>query len=137
MTDRLKEIRERWAKARAAPWRWLQNGDVVSVPEAEHDDDGYRYTNSGVVCREDFADIHRDSMHAIVSAPEDIAWLLARLDTIRDNAIAETINKIEAGEPVSFRGNMVCVHPGCSMTLDLSDVVAVKPKVTLRKGEES
>ena len=76
MTDRIAEIRERWAEATMPPWG-VETDEHVHVCTR-------RFEFSGPLCEIVAEGVTAEDAEAIAHAPDDIAYLLARLSAMTD-----------------------------------------------------
>lgn len=128
MSDRIEEIRARWAKATPGPWQW--DGDPVQpdalcAHEAEvtifeavdnYNNAAMRWPNPKRVA----------DQSAIAHAPDDIAYLLAELE--QERKVVEAVRSSE-----DACAGCECVR-GWMRRCSVHDVLAAYDRVT---GEEA
>ena len=77
-TDKLREIKERWAKASPKPWtakKWAS--------EAHPDEWVVEWGDDLWLHCEDSRCLRQPDAEAIAAAPEDIAWLISEVERLR------------------------------------------------------
>lgn len=87
MTDKLEEIRKRWAKATPGPWRRVKQEPCAAV--AVDHWDIYVDGSDGPFCVADAVIEHEPDAAAIAGAPEDVAWLVAEVKRLRNKVQLE------------------------------------------------